>query len=71
MLFLDVVLGVAIIGTFTSTIVLILSVLGTVQFRRCAESDRKKYEEFTARLPSVSVLKPVHGNEAHLKENLD
>ena len=71
MLFLYLVLCVAIIGTFTPTIVLILSVLGTVQSRRCAERDRKKYEEFTAHLPSVSVLKPVHGNEARLKESLD
>lgn len=69
--FLYVILGVAIFGTVTSTVVLILSILGTIQFRRSAERDRKTFEKFSAQLPPVSVLKPVHGAEARLKENIE
>jgi ceramide glucosyltransferase len=66
-----VMLAIAVFGTITSTVVFVLSVLGSIQFHRYAERDRKTYEKFAAQLPPVSVLKPVHGNESRLKENIE
>jgi ceramide glucosyltransferase len=66
-----IILAIAVFGTITSTIVFILSVLGALKFRGYASRDRKTYEKFSAQLPPVSVLKPVHGNESRLKENLE
>ncbi len=64
------VLGVALIGTLSSAVFLILAILGVIRFRSearrqisCAPDD--------AHLPAVSVLKPVHGLEARLKENIE
>ena len=66
-----VILGVAVVGTIASTIVFVLALFGAVQFRRNAHRDRKTYDRLAADLPPVSVLKPVHGNEARLKENIE
>jgi len=66
-----VILGVAIVGTITSTIVLILALLGAIEFRRIADRDKKLYASLPAKMPPVSVLKPVHGNEARMKENIE
>lgn len=66
-----VLLFVAIAGTITSTIVLLLSILGTIQFRRQGRRDNKASEALGDHLPPVSVLKPVHGHEARLKENIE
>ena len=65
------ILTVAVIGTLASTVVLVLSILGAVKFRRTARRDRKIYEKWAANLPPVSVLKPVHGNEARLKQCIE
>jgi len=67
----DIFLTVAIVGTISSTVVLVLSILGAIKFRRSAQRDRKTYEKWASKLPPVSILKPVHGNEAQLKENLE
>jgi ceramide glucosyltransferase len=66
-----VILAIAVFGTITSTIVFVLSVLGAIQFRGYSERDKKTYEKYAANLPPVSVLKPVHGNESRLKENIE
>ena len=66
-----VIAAVAIAGTVASTVVLVLSTLGAIKFRRSVERDRKTYERWAAQLPAVSILKPVHGNEARLKENIE
>jgi len=69
-LVLHFVLGVALIGTASSTVFLALAVLGVIRFR----SDiRKQFAVIPddAHLPPVSVLKPVHGLEAQLKENIE
>ena len=71
MLIAYVILGVAIVGTITSTIVLILALLGAIEFRRIADRDKKLYASLPAKMPPVSVLKPVHGNEARMKENIE
>ena len=65
------ILVVAITGTITSTIVLILAILGAVKFRRDARRDRETFAGLANHLPPVSVLKPVHGNEPRLKENIE
>jgi ceramide glucosyltransferase len=67
----DILLAIAIVGTIASTVVLVLSILGAIKFRRSIQRDRKTYEKWAAKLPPVSILKPVHGNEARLKENLE
>jgi ceramide glucosyltransferase len=66
-----IILAIAVIGTISSTIVFFLSVAGAIQFRRYAARDKKTYEKFSAQLPPVSVLKPVHGNESRMKENIE
>ncbi len=67
----QIILAVAVIGIIASTIVFFLSVLATVKFRRIARHERKLYGGLSADLPPVSVLKPVHGNESRLKENIE
>jgi ceramide glucosyltransferase len=66
-----VLLAIAVVGTITSSIVFILSVLGAFKFRAYADRDRKTLERVSAQLPPVSVLKPVHGNEQRLKHALE
>ena len=64
------VLGVALVGTLSSAVFLGLALLGVIRFRSDA---RKQFQSIPddARLPPVSVLKPVHGLEARLKENIE
>ena len=64
------VLGVALVGTLSSAVFLVLALLGVIRFRADA---RKQFSSLPddARLPRVSVLKPVHGLEARLKENIE
>ena len=64
------IMTIAVGGMVTSTIVLILSLVGAVKFRRDARRDRKAFARLGKDLPPISVLKPVHGNEARLKENI-
>ena len=64
------VLGVALVGTLSSAVFLGLALLGVIRFRSDA---RKQFASVPddANLPPVSVLKPVHGLEARLKENIE
>ena len=64
------VLGVALIGTVSSTVFLGLAVLGVIRFRADARKQVRSVPD-DAHLPPVSVLKPVHGLEARLKENIE
>jgi ceramide glucosyltransferase len=66
-----IILAIAVVGTISSTVVFFLSVFGAIQFRGYASRDKKIYEKFSAQLPPVSVLKPVHGNESRMKENIE
>lgn len=66
-----IVLAIAAVGTISSTVFLVLSVSGVIKFRRSILRDRKIHSKWSAHLPPVSVLKPVHGNEARLKENIE
>jgi ceramide glucosyltransferase len=63
-------LGVALTGTLTSAIFLLLSFAGVLQFRRESRKFRAG-KTGNAEFPPVSVLKPVHGMEARLRENLE
>jgi len=64
-------LAIALIGTISSTVVFIVSVLGSIKFRGYRVRDENTYKKFSTQLPPVSVLKPVHGNESRLKENIE
>jgi ceramide glucosyltransferase len=63
-------LGVAVMGTISSTVFLVLSLLGAAKFHREARGQRLAAEKLPS-LPPVSLLKPVHGMEARLKENIE
>jgi ceramide glucosyltransferase len=64
------VLAVALVGTLSSAVFLGLALVGVIRFRAGA---RKQFSSIPddAHLPPVSVLKPVHGLEAQLKENIE
>ena len=62
----SVLMFVALAGLVTSTIFLFLVLLGAWRFRR-----RQRTAAEPPRMPPVSVLKPVHGMEPHLEENLE
>src|SRR6185312_1592967 len=66
----DLLLGIAVLGIVSSTIFLGLAAAGSVWFHRDARRARDSQPD-AAGLPPVSVLKPVHGAEAQLKENLE
>jgi ceramide glucosyltransferase len=66
-LFLRILFYSALTGTVTSTIYCGMALAGAVRFARRKRSEEKTPEEF---LPPVSVLKPLHGTEPGLEENL-
>jgi ceramide glucosyltransferase len=68
--FLCVVLGVAAIGTISSSVFLIFTLIGAGKFHRDAERQAAEAAAIPL-LPPVSLLKPVHGAEARLKENIE
>lgn len=64
------VIAVAVVGLLSSTVFLGLVLLGVLRFHR--EARRQLHSvPADAQLPPVSVLKPVHGLEARLKENIE
>jgi ceramide glucosyltransferase len=63
-------LGAALLGTLTSAIFLLLAIAGVFRFRSEAKK-AKRARVGDAQLPSVSILKPVHGLEAQLRENIE
>ena len=72
MLLAYILLAVAIAGTLSSWVFLALSVLGAMKFHRDAAAQRRQAQSIPdASLPPVSLLKPVHGLESNLKENIE
>jgi ceramide glucosyltransferase len=64
------VLGVALVGILSSSVFLALTLLGVIKFRSDARKQLRSVPK-DAPLPPVSVLKPVHGLEAQLRENIE
>lgn len=64
------VLGIALIGTLSSAVFLGLAAFGVIRFRAGARQQLSAVPD-DAHLPPVSVLKPVHGLEARLRENIE
>jgi len=63
-------LVVACIGVLSSSIFLLVSLLGTAKFHSESEEQRQ-FAEKNSQLAAVSVLKPVHGAEPRLKQNVE
>jgi ceramide glucosyltransferase len=63
-------LGVAVVGTLSSAVFLGLVVVGVIRFHADARKQLASIPD-NAHLPPVSVLKPIHGLEAQLKENIE
>ncbi len=62
----------AIVGTISSTIFLVMALVAAIRFRRKAASRRARVDATTIeKLPSVTILKPVHGSEPNLESNLE
>jgi ceramide glucosyltransferase len=61
---------VAAAGTLSSAVFLVLALLGVIRFHQQARWQLRTVPD-DAHLPPVSVLKPVHGLEAQLKENIE
>ena len=68
-LIIHLILALAFIGTFSSTVFLGLAIVGAIKFHRDAAKQFSAISDSS--LPRVSVLKPVHGLEAQLKENVE
>jgi ceramide glucosyltransferase len=65
-------LGFALLGIATSTIFLLMVLIAAVRWRRGARIAREAAAATSdSSLPAVTVLKPVHGMEARLEENLE
>ena len=62
--------SIALIGTVSSTVFLILAILGAAKFHRDSRV-QKREAAATDSLPPVSLLKPVHGAEPRLSENIE
>lgn len=65
-----VLLGLGLFGLLTSTVFLVLVLVGTVRFRREAGKQERALLRRPSFLPPVSLFKPLHGAEAGLEGNL-
>jgi len=64
-------LAVAIVGTISSTIFLILTLVAALRYRKLAAGARAEaLATPISSLPPVTILKPIHGMEDELEENL-
>jgi ceramide glucosyltransferase len=65
-------LALAVAGALSSWAFLVLALGGAAKFHRDANAQRRQAESIPgAKLPPVSLLKPVHGLESRLKENIE
>jgi ceramide glucosyltransferase len=70
-LFWRALLGIAILGLFSSTVFLSLVLVAAARFKKRSEAARRSLLNATSDLPPVTILKPVHGMEERLEENLE
>ena len=61
---------VALLGTVSSAVFLSLVLLGVLRFRSAVRQQLRAIPD-NAHFPPVSILKPVHGLEAQLRENIE
>ncbi len=64
-------LMIACIGLVSSTVFLLLAIAAAFRFRSARQNFLYKARERHVRHPGVSLLKPLHGLEARLQENLE
>lgn len=70
--FLLLLASIAAVGLVTSTIFLLLSIAGAIHFLRDAAQQRRSAKSLSdEQLPFVSLLKPLHGMEPQLEQNLE
>src|SRR5260370_13310058 len=70
-LFWHVLLGLAAFRLFSSSIFLLLVLIATVRFKKRADSARRSVLNTSINPPPVTILKPVHGMEERLEQNLE
>jgi ceramide glucosyltransferase len=71
-LVLKIVLGISILGTVSSTVFLLMTLIATARYRRQAQVDQAAASATPkTTLPPVTILKPLHGMEAELEQNLE
>ena len=63
-------LALGLFGLVTSTVFLVLVILGAVRFRQAAHREDLALARVPAFLPAVTLFKPLHGTEAGLEGNL-
>ncbi|ABF39729.1 ceramide glucosyltransferase, putative [Candidatus Koribacter versatilis Ellin345] len=61
---------IAVIGTISSTVFLVLVLLGSLRHLRLSRRSESQIAASTT-FPPVTLLKPVHGTEPQLKQNLE
>lgn len=66
---LETLLGIALLGTLTSTIFLGLVLAACLRFKKIAKARGRQAK--SAYLPAVSLIKPLHGAEPGLREYLE
>jgi ceramide glucosyltransferase len=70
-LFWRVLLGIAAFGLFCSFIFLLLVLVAAARFKKQAEAARRSVANSATPFPPVTILKPVHGLEERLEQNLE
>lgn len=69
---LKIALGIALVGTVSSTIFLLMTLIAAVRYRRHAQPAKNAALSVPEKqLPPVTILKPIHGMEAELEQNLE
>jgi ceramide glucosyltransferase len=68
-MFSHLLLGIALIGTLASTVFLVLALLAARRHAIRMQAARQRHSDNAT--PPVSILKPVHGMEPRLRENLE